>query len=52
MRGVQRMKVCNSRMVTSFVLVFWIGKIIARAARRGAGKSGAHHAGYLSCCTG
>lgn len=50
---------CNGRMVTSFVqglffffFLFWIGKIMAPAAARGAEKSGAHHAGYLSYCTG
>ncbi len=42
------MKVCNGRMVTSFVPLLGIGKIMAQAAARGAKKSGAHHAGYLS----
>lgn len=53
MRGVHRVKVCNGSMVTSFVPFFLfffpgIGKIMVLAAARGARKSGAHHAGYLS----
>lgn len=35
MRGVHGMKVCNGRMVTSFVLLFRIGKIMAKGCCEG-----------------